>query len=289
MKQNNIIIIVLASIIMLFYVIISNRHSFFLFPIYGILESPEHYEEIILENEMGCWMYPPVSSSSESNRLVIYFNGNSGNVSTRICAIQFIRRLFPDYHIAHFDYPGYGLSQHLPLHYGSIIKYCNDACEELIRRYNPVSVGYWGESLGALIQMNVYDSDVRSPDWIIQINGVNDLRGTISNVLWWPLHALIIPCTPKMKTAADLFKTQFQNTPVSEFLIFHAVEDPIVPFTQIMDLYLDVVSSVPDGTIRLIPMIGKHNNVLYIKENQELIKKNITENIYKDGNTSSVQ
>lgn len=281
MKRDHIVIIS-ASIIILFYVIISNRHSFFLFPIHGILQSPEEYEELIMENEMGCWIYPPLVLS-DSNRLIIYFNGNSGNVSTRICAIQFIRRIFPDYYVANFDYPGYGLSQHLPLHYGSILKHCNEACTELIRRYDPICLGYWGESLGALIQMNVYNSDVRSPDWIVQINGVNDLKGTIGHIILWPLHILILPWIPKMKTTAELFKEQFQNTRVSKFLIFHAVNDPIVPFTQIMDLYLDVVSTVPTGVIHMNTLIGKHNNVLYIKENQELIKKEVTEHIYNNG------
>jgi len=255
----------------LFYL---HRSRFFLFPMGHLVESPpsDHYEEIYLENEMGVWVYSPsVSTHTSVENIMIYFNGNAGNVSTRIANIRVLQHLFPDYKIYNLEYPGYGISAHLSLSLDNIISECSVACENIVRRHPSMEcLGMWGESLGALILSRVVAKNSSLPvTWMVHMNGVVSLSSTIGSFIPFLLHALILPVLPCSEDTASLYSTTLQGH--QKLVLIHSNNDEVVSGMQTKNLYLSLKSKFPDQ-VHYLELRGKHNGVLLHKENQEALQ-----------------
>jgi pimeloyl-ACP methyl ester carboxylesterase len=259
---------VIITVFMTMFFLFIHRQSFFLFPIHEMLRLSWEHDEFVLDNDIGVWFHPPMNSTT-SNQLIIYFNGNSGNMSTRSYVMRFIRHEFPEYGIAQFDYPGYGLSSHLPLHYRDMVEISVEVTDKLVKRFRPDRLGLWSESLGAMVMMHVYQKSSIRIDWMIQVNGVCDLKRAIQNVVIWPMYMLIAPFIPERETVASLYKKRVNEN--TKYILFHAREDSIVLWREAVDLYLDIM----DQNVHMALLDGRHENAIHLKENQELIHKTI--------------
>jgi len=258
--------LLMAFFIMILFVFV-HRQSFFLFPIHEMLMTPSDHEEFVLDNDVGVWFH----AGRRTDYLIIYYNGNAGNMSTRTHVIHFIQKEFPDYGIAQFDYPGYGLSSHLPLHYRDLLDVSVQVTEKLVRRFRPEKIGLWGESMGAMVMMHVYNRTDIAIEWMIQVNGLCNLSRAIENVVMWPLYVILSPFVPERETLATLYCKKMIDT---KYIIFHARNDTIVRWEDAADVFLNIRNETRRH-IWMITLDGRHENAIHLKENQELIHETI--------------
>lgn len=255
------------------------RHRFFLFPLSYIMETPSEfavYEEYHFDNEMGAWVYPPLQAQEESGareKILVYFNGNAGNVSVRVIMLRTLQHLFPGFKIYHLEYPGFGISDHLACDWETIIDKCTEACESIHRQHQIETLVFWGESMGALIQAHVCQRWNTEVHWIFQANGVNDLQNVIGQYCPALLQGFVLPFVPISQQTADIYQTcfimpTFRNTKVC---CLHARDDDIVPITQSYSLFSTLFPLHP-SRVFFVELQGKHNLILACKENQKRIK-----------------
>lgn len=237
------------------------RDNFFLFPLVHQMEHTVAYEECYSSDEMGYWIYPAVSGIVE--KVCFYFNGNAGNNSTRICTLEMLRQLIPEYQIIQLEYAGYGISAHLPLELKTIIEHCHKTVNEYLENHPfIVEYGFWGESLGGFIQGLVYEKldQPKKPDWIVQINGVCDLEEVIAHALPPMIHLLVIPFLKKYATLYDIYRKSCPR-----LLVFQSDRDMIIPPNQGLRLSLETKA-------KYWALKGGHNLVLQNSENNQKIR-----------------
>ena len=264
---------VVYFLLLSYFIFYMNRDRFFLFPMLHLVETPltETVEEIYFENEMAAWVYPP-RRPVEEEKIMVYFNGNAGNVSTRLANVRVVQQLLPEYRIYNLEYPGYGLSADLPLSMDSMGKECLVACQAIVRRHPSLhTLGFWGESLGALVQSHVFAEMAEEVDWMVHMNGVASLRTTLSSFLHPMLHALVLPVVPCAENASDIYSKKGLE-PDQKLLIAHASHDEVVSDTQSKYLYFHLKSAFPDS-VYFLELRGKHNGVLLQKENQDVLQE----------------
>lgn len=269
------------SILILFFCVILcgimfvYRKHFFLFPLADMVEYPSDvYEEMRFENEMGAWVYPPSGVElTDGTRFLIYFNGNAGNVSTRISNIKVLKKILPSFTIVNLEYPGFGLSGHLNGGLSNIIEECTVAVKSLIRNHAPRDIIFWGESLGAFVQAHVFPEVRDNVSALFQCNGMSSLTSTIAHHVPFIFHALLLPMLGGFKDTASVFRHSLEKKKHRLFL-FHADCDTVVPDTQSKELYVDLKASFPDA-VQFIQIRGKHNMVLLCSENQDTILETV--------------
>lgn len=257
-------------LLLTYFIFHMNRDRFFLFPVFHMVETPpaDTYEEIYFENELAAWMYPPRQSAHGTDKVLVYFNGNAGNVSTRIANIRVIQHLLPEYRVYNLEYPGFGLSASLPLSLESLCRECETACESILRRHPSLhTLGMWGESLGALVMSHVFATLSPNVQWVLAMNGVASLPTTLSAYLPPLLHALVLPVLPGHTVYSETRLTKSQKL----FLV-HAKQDEVVSDSQSKEAYLALKSRFPES-VYYLELRGKHNGVLLQKENQDALQE----------------
>jgi hypothetical protein len=236
--------------------------------------SSHRFEEIHFENEMGAWVYPPRDQTLNEN-ILVYFNGNAGNVSTRVILLRVVQDIFPTFTLYHLEYPGFGISEHLECDFHTIVRYCTETCELIRKRHDTLdTLVFWGESLGALIQAHVYTRLESTVDWILQVNGVSSLPDVISEFCPSFLHGCVLPCLPAKGDVSDLYMSRFSSTR-TRLGIFHAPQDDVVPVEQSYHLFLTLKHEFPDRVF-FMELVGQHNRVLLCDENKERIQTFVT-------------
>jgi len=264
----------LYFLLLTYFIVYLHRNRFFLFPMVHLVEgaSTNTPEEIYFENEMAAWVYPPHRAVVDLEKIVVYFNGNAGNVSTRSANIHVVQHLLPEYTVYNLEYPGYGLCTELPLSMESMGKECVVACEEILRRHPSLhTLGFWGESLGALVLSHVFFAMADEVDWMVHMNGVASLSTTLASFLHPMLHALLLPLLPCRENVSELYSKKGLEHD-QKLLVVHAKHDEVVSIHQSTDLYLHLKSVFPDS-VYFLELRGKHNGVLQHKENQEKLQE----------------
>ena len=255
------------------------RNTFFLFPLLHMVENTSRrpFQEIYFENEMGAWLYPPQEQTLNEN-ILVYFNGNAGNVSTRVTLLRAVQDIFPTFSIYHLEYPGFGISEHLQCDFHTIVRYCTETCELIRKRHDSIDVFvFWGESLGALVQAHVYRRLQSTVDWIFQVNGVNSLADVVSEYCPSFLHGCVLPCLPTKENVSDIYTSMFPMTQ-TRLGIFHATQDDIVPVGQSYHLFLTLKHRFPERVF-FTEFVGRHNRVLSCEENKERIQTFVTQHM----------
>lgn len=273
MMRNGISTWTIVGFLLLLYIIFfTYRDRFFFFPLLNMIDNPlssDVIEEVYFENEMGAWVYPPRQSAS-AEKIMIYFNGNAGNVSTRVSIIKVLRQLLPEYKIFNLEYPGFGLCSHLHCSLQTIVAECETACRAIIRNHpRAVKIGFWGESIGALIQAKVFSKMSHHIHWVVQMNGVSSLTKTIGSFVPNILHGFVLPVLPSLCETREIYEKCISLS-LHRVLLFHASDDEIVEPSQSIELFFSLKHLFP-SSVYYCELLGKHNGVLLNKENQEAV------------------
>lgn len=167
----------IVSLFLLFFSIVKliwNRLLFF--PLMLEPKSSKHCFETYFINNMGGYIWKPIHPTGIGEKTLFYFNDVTGNCSTRFVIVRDIHRnYFPDYTIVQLEYPGFGISTHLPLELDNIVQQSRTVVLNLFRQYDIRYSIFWGEGMGSFIMSQVIPNTPILPNEIIFHNGVNDL------------------------------------------------------------------------------------------------------------------
>ena len=210
---------------------------------------PEYITPLILNTEDGIELESLLFSHNKmSEKIVIYFNGNSGNIYNRIKEATVIYNMGYDLIIS--GYRGYGRSSGKPSEKGIYIDgrtVLNYAVNTL--NYKPEKIYTYGRSLGTTVAVEISQN--------IALGGV----------------ILITPFTSSDDFAKDKFNTLFAcfgkgyflsinkiNNLKSPLLVIHGTKDEVVPYALGVKLY-----EAYSGLKEFISITnGGHNNLEYV-------------------------
>ncbi len=229
------------------------------FPFKEIEATPENigldFEEIALTSGDGVsisgWFIPSVSSRA----VLIFCHGNGGNISHRLEKIRILNELGLDVLI--FDYRGYGKSEGRPSEAGLYLD-TEAMYEYLVKEKAILSrkiIGY-GESLGGAVVINLAVN--REMGGVIIEDSFTSVR---------EMGKKLFPFVP-----AFLYKSRYDSIGKIQHikipkLIFHSINDEIIPFEQGKRLY--DVSPEPKEFVQLN---GGHNDAFFLSRDLYSLK-----------------
>lgn len=191
----------------------------------------------------------PYRNEFPPDRTMIFYHGNSGNISHRDYVIEVCREF--GLNLLLVDYRGYGLSDGRPNVKG-IMKDSILAYDYLRTRCQPENIILWGESLGGAAAVHVASKRrCRCLVLISTFSSVDDVIFDSDTPGWfrYPLGSLV-----KMTTEPISSKTKISHVscPV---IVIHSEEDGYIGFNSAKRLY----DSVPHDCKILIKIEGSHS------------------------------
>jgi|SRR5579872_411768 len=203
----------------------------------------------------------------DSEKCIIFFHGNAGNISMRFDMIKF---LYNYCSIVIFDYRSYGKSSGHNVDLSESTLYLDAKAiwnyVTLTLQYKPSSISLFGESLGCAICIKlVYElSKTHNP--------FNYPHSLILNSPFYSLAAMIntifskINLLPIGQIISSVYGLEYQSKDLIKYLnhytkilIAHSMRDEIVPFEQGKKLY-EEISSV-HSWVKFVTITGTHNNL----------------------------
>lgn len=265
MNHNYIIILIF---IIIYINIMKYRYKLYLNPNKIIINTPSdfgiEYKNIIIDNIFG-WFYK--NKDNHINNLIIYFNGNSGNISTKINQINRIKDIFYEYDIYEFDYPDFGLSTG-ELNINTIISSSYKVYDYWANKYDNIIL--IGESLGAgviseLLNLLINIKYFKFPKLIIHLNGITSLYKVINEIIPFIAKPFIIPWISEFNVDYIYLK---YNHILPNILFIHAINDDMVPIKLVENLSKKLNKN-------LIKIYGDHNNYFFTKKIIKKIRNNL--------------
>jgi hypothetical protein len=225
MTENYFIKIVLLIVVFLilgfFYLRYFEKRNLY-FPLRTIEATPEDinldYESVTFMTKDGVQLVGWFIPAKTSRATLIFCHGNGGNISHRLEKIRIFNNLNLDVLI--FDYRGYGMSEGSPsekgLYLDAEVVY-NYLVNE--KRITTKKIVVYGESLGAAVAVDLASK--------------HDLAGIIIEGGFTSVKDMakkILPFIPTFIYASRFDSLEKIKNIKSPKLIFHSVDDEIVPF-----------------------------------------------------------
>ena len=235
--------------------------------IYSLTDNPENIiNKYVISDGFKIDMLYIVNP--DTNKTVIYFHGNSGNISTRFEIIKFIYNYAS---VIIFDYRTFGRSSNsytstCQTMENDCLAVWNYAIDEL--KINPNNITFMGESIGcyfalwitSYISLN-YDEKYY-PDALILNSPWYSLKEFVckkTNFIY-PFNKLIT-CfiTDDEYSNAELIQLINHKTHV---VIAHSPMDEIIPMSDALKLYEIISVSSKHPLCEFIEICGSHNNLI---------------------------
>jgi len=227
---------------------------------YGIDYRDEFFVSVDDLNLHGWWF--PAKNSSRA--VVIFLQGNSGNISTQATAAYWLTD--HGYDVFIFDYRGYGISEGVPTLEGAL----SDTGQAILfahRQAADKKIFVMGQSLGASMGIPAVKAMKEHIDGAIFISPFSDYREISREFLsrswltWlfqWPLSFTINNDYRPLD-----FVEEISPVPV---LFLYSDADEIIPSAQIRALY-EKASRPKDIEV----VVGSHNAIMGIQQNRDII------------------
>lgn len=236
------------------------------FPLRTIEATPEvlglDYEEVTITAEDGIqisgWFIP-----SRTPRVTLIFcHGNGGNISHRLEKIKMFNDLSLDVLI--FDYRGYGMSKGRPSEKGVYLD-AEAVFNYLINKKKilPQKIIVYGESLGGAVAINLAGKH--------EMGGII-IEGTFTSVS--DMAKRLLPFIPTFIYASRFDSLEKIRNVKSPKLIFHSIDDEIIPFEMGEKLFY--AASKPKEFVKIR---GGHNETfinsldVFVKEIDEFVER----------------
>lgn len=197
------------------------------------------------------WFTPGPNHGAASDRAVLFFHGNGGNISHRLSTLAIIHDLGLSCLI--IDYRGYGQSQGNPGEKGTYLD-AEAAWEYLLQEqgYAPEQVIVWGRSLGGAIAG--WLATEKTPAGLILESSFTSIPDMGAKL--YPFLPVRLLSRIKYDTASRL---PLLKCPV---LVIHSPQDQVIPFEQGRELF----RVAPEPKI-FLEMTGGHNDGFMLSEN----------------------
>jgi len=243
-----VISVILVSVIGLNLVYYVQQPRMLFFPTRDMQKTPKDwglaYEDVYLDSSNGNRIHGWFMPNSKSNRAILFFHGNGGNISHRGDSLVIFSRL--GLNVLIVDYQGYGNSEGRP----GEQEFNDDAhaaFRELTekRGFIKENIVVFGRSLGGAVASRL--AAETQPGTVI-------LESTFSSIS--DMAARFFPLMSKFVVQRYHFNTIEQvrkiNSPV---LVLHSRSDEIIPFASGEQVYL--AANKPK---LFVEMTGDHNN-----------------------------
>ena len=215
------------------------------FPMKGVPEAVGYagaHEDVFFAAEDGTklhgWFFPSASAAAPT---ILFLHGNAGHIGHRLEKIQTLHDL--DVPVFIFDYRGYGQSEGRPSESG-IYKDVDAAYATLIKRgIAPERILLYGESIGGA--------------FAIDLASRKTVGALIAEEAFTSVPAMVhrtMPLVPGFMLATRLDSLSKIKKVRAPKLIFHSVDDEIVPFTMGQALF----DASPEPK-RFVKLRGGHN------------------------------
>ena len=243
------VVIVIIIINVLLYL---QQPSMVYYPIKALDGSPKDwglpFENIQLTADDGTRLHGWFIPNNKSDKVVLFFHGNAGNISHRRESVAIFHRL--GLSVLIFDYRGYGLSQGKPSELGTYHdaraawRYLTEQ-----RKINPKNIILFGRSLGGAVATKLA-GEVEASGLIVE-STFSSARDMANRIM--PVIAYVVWMRFDYNTAANIKKVHY---PV---LIVHSPEDDIIPYKLGQKIF--AAANEPKTFLK---MKGDHNNGFYL-------------------------
>lgn len=203
----------------------------------------------------------PSRTGFPEDRTMIFYHGNSGNISHRDYVIEVCREF--GLNLLLVDYRGFGYSDGRPDIKG-IMKDSLLAYDYLRTRCSPENIIIWGESLGGAAAIHVASN--RRCRCLVLISTFSSLDDVIfdsetPNWFRYPVGHLVGNTTEPIPSKSKITKV---SCPV---IVIHSEEDGFIGFNSAKRLY----NSVPHDCKLLIKINGKHSGPVITNQQLQVI------------------
>lgn len=195
---------------------------------------PDDIDDVYIDN-IHAWY----STSTKTNKTVLYCHGNSGNIGGRANIVRRWNEF--GYSILMFDYPSYGLSTGQATE-KSVKESAVKCLEYLLKHVKKENIILYGESIGCSVAAYLA-AEYNMPCLIFQ-SGFSSLKDLVVDYVPSFLSWISEICT-EFDTYSYLKKFN------GKLLLLHSQEDEIIPYShaQKMNIY----------ATKLITIEGSHN------------------------------
>ena len=214
-----------------------------------VLSCEQKNQEIRLTQEyINVWTFEKFDIKKQ--KIVLFFHGNSGNISHRSYIIDICKRLGVNLMLV--DYRGYGKSDGKP----ETASLCRDdevAYEYISQKYTPEQIVVWGESLGGAVATYVASKyKVRSLVLLSTFSSLHDVVNLHPNV------GAIVKATVSgyiRITGDDLNSNEWIKNIRCPVVMVHSTEDDVINFKSAKKLF----RAIPGNHKKLIRITGQHS------------------------------
>lgn len=179
------------------------------------------YEDVMLKAEDGVRLHGWYLPHTDSQRVLLFFHGNGGNISHRYDSLQIFHQL--GLNVLIIDYRGYGLSEGTPSEEG-LYRDARAAWSYLVneRGFKSEQIVVFGRSLGGAVAAHLA-AEVKPAGLILESTFASS-RDMAS--VMFPLLSKVIYVRYDFNTAARLTE---RTCPL---LMLHSPQDEVIPFAS---------------------------------------------------------
>ncbi|MCG6862748.1 MAG: alpha/beta hydrolase [Chromatiaceae bacterium] len=201
------------------------------------------YEDVRLRTSDGVELHGWFIPRSGSQRVLLFFHGNAGNISHRGESVAVFHRLGLNVFI--LDYRGYGLSKGKPSEIGLYLD-ARTAWRHLIekRGFQPSDIVVFGRSLGGAVAAKLASEE--RPGALILESSLSSARDVAGEM--FPLLNRLVVLRFKLDAA------QYVRDTHSPVLVLHSPDDEIIPFHLGRKLF-----DAAPAPKRFVKLRGGHN------------------------------
>lgn len=201
-------------------------------------------ESVVITSPYGYPLRGKIILNEQTEKFMIMCHGITSNYH----GMKKYIKIFLDrgYSILLYDHRNHGISQRSFTTYGYYEKFDAKACVDMIiTKYNPKTIGVFGESMGAAIAMQLVTIDSRI-DFCIEDCGYSDAYRLFKYRSEHDHHKLVgIFTKPTNFFMKAIYKWSFEDVSVVNYinkascpiLFIHGEDDDYVPFYMVHDLY----------------------------------------------------
>ena len=202
------------------------------------------YEDVRLNTEDGVKLHAWFIPREGSERTLLFFHGNAGNISHRGESVAIFHRL--GLNVLIVDYRGYGASEGAPSELG-LYRDARAAWQYLAdeRGFSPSDILVFGRSLGSVVAAKL--ASERRPGALILESGFSSANDAAREI--YPLLSWLVLLRFELDAARYVGHAR---CPV---LVLHSPDDEIIPYHLGRKLY----DAAPDPK-RFVDLRGGHND-----------------------------
>ena len=216
------------------------------------------------------WLFSGKNAASISDKLLIYFPGNSLNRNERIADLREVAST--GFEVLIFDYRGFGDSS------GSPSEVALSADARLIWKYAHDELGYedenivlFGESLGGAVVLSLWSEEPSQaahvkpqPRSIILSSTFASMPRTVKlHYPWFPFHFLILDRWPSIERIGNV------TVPIT---ILHGSDDAMVPISEARAL-----AAKAESQVKFIEISGTGHNDIPMPQLRTLLEETMSE------------